>query len=495
MTRRVAATVMESAWLAALVLVPLYVNPWLDNPFDGAKLFLFLGLMWVIGLSALGLELLGGMESLRVFVCRPLPALVLLSLVAQGVSTYFSVAPYTSFWGGPRGQGWLTHATYAGLFLVIARHATAARRKRIYLAVVTAGILVSSWAIYASFLPRDGRVAGTLGNANFLAAYLLISIFLVGAYTLRDWRALPVLAFLVVPFLLPWGRGAMVGLVFGVMTVLIVKLPRPFKGPVIALCVLGCLVAAAQLVVAPTFQLRGMMWERTAALMRDSSPMRVAVGYGPETLEKVTGEAQKSISLLGSTDVMDRAHNVPLQVLASTGLLGLGVYLSLWGTVLYKVRHTWMLALVVALFVESLGGIRILSSQIAIFALFGVIALSAQSKVPQRTSPVWASCAALLVVAGLVLGATSQRTAIAASRRAHTGDQLLAASLYAPGVVFLQESLRLDPRHAPRWARLGHGFLAWSEQSGLQLHRIAAQTCFENAVALDPYIPRATWKQ
>jgi O-antigen ligase len=59
--------------------------------------------------------------------------------------------------------------------------------------------------------------------------------------------------------------------------------------------------------------------------------VRPITGWGGENFEVPYQLYQRQLELPFGTPLMDRAHNKPLDLLATTGILGLATYLALWG--------------------------------------------------------------------------------------------------------------------------------------------------------------------
>jgi hypothetical protein len=117
-----AANIVESGWLAALVVVPIFFNVYTVRIFEEEKIPLFRSIALVV-LAALIVALLeaGSMRTALRSAWR-LPAVKFAALLAAAsiVSTCFSVRPAVSFWGGyTRSQGTYTLLCYLVVFFAV----------------------------------------------------------------------------------------------------------------------------------------------------------------------------------------------------------------------------------------------------------------------------------------------------------------------------------------------------------------------------------------
>ncbi len=221
--------VIEGGWLAALIVAPLFFNIYSSRVFepDKASLIRTIALVmagaWLLKLldrDWLRQEAQGqGSESrnLRSWLQVPLVLPTILLAGTYLISTTLSLAPSLSFWGSyERMQGAYTTLSYLVVFASIL---ALLRRREQLERLMYAAIIASLPVTFYGLLQRNGldtlpwlgdvstRVAGSLGNAIFLGAYLIIAFFL----TL--YQALTALMRLVGE---SWGRRAALWAVLGI---------------------------------------------------------------------------------------------------------------------------------------------------------------------------------------------------------------------------------------------------------------------------------------
>jgi len=203
--------VMETAWLAALVIAPLFFNIYSQRVFEPDKISLVRSLALVAFVAWLvrTVEDLGRREEgkhglrQRLEAClrrEPFLLPVLLLAAVYALSTALSVAPRTSLWGSyQRLQGLFSFYAYIALFLAVR---TALRRpeqwQRLEYTVILTSVPIALYGLLQRFqldpLPWGGdtttRVAANLGNAIFIAAYLIMVVPLTLARLIEAVRRL-----------------------------------------------------------------------------------------------------------------------------------------------------------------------------------------------------------------------------------------------------------------------------------------------------------------
>lgn len=188
--------VMEAAWLAAIVVVPIFFNIYSSRIFEPDKIvvlrtlsLLMLG-AWIVKLIEQGeirwnnFEWKGSiLKTIRsIPMLLPVVGLALIYII----STLFSVTPRISFWGSyQRLQGTYTALSYLIVFAALIGNL---RRKeqieRIVTAIILSSLPVSLYGILQRIsidpVPWGGnvsnRIASNMGNSIFVAAYLIMVI-------------------------------------------------------------------------------------------------------------------------------------------------------------------------------------------------------------------------------------------------------------------------------------------------------------------------------
>jgi O-antigen ligase len=407
--------IIEASWLAALILTPLFFNVYSARIFEPDKLSMLRSLAllitgaWLVMLVETGFRSFNQAnersEGIKAFWRFPLAAPVGAFLVVTLLAALLSVAPSVSFWGSyQRLQGAYTTLSYLVIFAAVAvhlrRHAQVARLVTV---VIITSLPISLYGIIQRFdidpIPWGGdvveRVAGHMGNAIFLAAYLimvfpltLVRIFDAVGSLARDredmgphllraslyifiaalqlitlyftgsrgpwlgWMA--GMFFFFVLFSLAWGKRRLVFLILGIavlsgLFIIILNIPNSILEPLRSDPYIGRLGHLLEADV-DTGRVRVLIWESAAEMAAPHSPLeypdgrkdalnalRPLIGYGPESMyvafnpfyppELAHWERRNASP--------DRSHNETWDALVMTGIIGLVVYLILFGTVFF----------------------------------------------------------------------------------------------------------------------------------------------------------------
>lgn len=192
---RICDAIIEAGWLAALVVAPLFFNTSSNRVFEPDKIHLIrsialvMAAAWLVQLLDGGLRRPPGAPGLWVRLRSTplvLPALILVA--SYLISTALSVVPRISFVGSyVRMQGTFSFLSYVAIFAMVLTHLRRhAQVKRILHAVILTSLPIAIYGILQNAgldpLPWGGdvrdRVAANMGNAIFVAAYLIMAFFL-----------------------------------------------------------------------------------------------------------------------------------------------------------------------------------------------------------------------------------------------------------------------------------------------------------------------------
>lgn len=412
---RYADGLMEAAWLAAVIAVPLFFNVYSSRIFEPDKITLLRTLAlvilaaWIVKVIEMGglewerVQL--GDEGLKSFLRLPLILPVVALAVVYIIATIFSITPRVSFLGSyQRLQGTYTTLSYLVLFAAIA--ANLRRREqieRLVSVIILASLPVSLYGILQRYqldpIPWGGdvsvRIASNMGNSIFVAAYLIM-VFPLTLYRivesfgaiLRDQSSLVggfsrstayvfIAALQLIALFLTGSRGPWLGWMASTFFILVLLSllwrKRWMTWSVVGLAILGAGSLAllnvpngplesvrslpgvgrlGQLLDAEsrTGRVRTLIWKGASELVLPHEPLqypdgrqdvfnlvRPLVGYGPESMyvaynpfypPELTQVEKRNAS-------PDRSHNETWDVLVRTGVLGLVVYLTLFGSVFY----------------------------------------------------------------------------------------------------------------------------------------------------------------
>ncbi|MCQ3971874.1 MAG: hypothetical protein DPW09_00345 [Anaerolineae bacterium] len=189
--------IIEAGWLAAVIVVPLYFNIYSARTFEPDKITLLRSIVtimilaWLISVIEKGVGDLGEAgaslaDHMRRWLKIPLFLPTALLILIYLISTIFSLSPLVSLWGSyQRMQGTYSMLSYIVVFALIAGNLrTREQVERLVTTIIVTSIPISLYGIVQKYgldpLPWAGdvtsRVAANMGNAIFVASYLIMVI-------------------------------------------------------------------------------------------------------------------------------------------------------------------------------------------------------------------------------------------------------------------------------------------------------------------------------
>jgi len=394
------------------LLSPLIVNKNFYFPFVGPKSLFFMGAVEIVFAAWLVLIL-------HTKKYRPKLNIVLISvllfLISMIISSIFGISFDNSFWSKfERMSGLLVHLHLAGFFLVLSStFKEKFQWKKFFLVNVGIGLILSIISLISQvsdlnfiFAARGGV---TLGNSSFLGTYLLFCSFFVIYLFFNSKKNIQVFSIvsLILMVISMWSNGARAATAsfFGGI-ILIGLLYLAFKsgkkylniigrasiiGGIILGIVLGSFVFKEGSFVQNKFielttKSRLVVWD--SALK--GVPDRLFFGHGPENFDFVFLKSFNPCMFLsecGGEIWFDRAHNIVIDILVNTGIIGLLAYLFLFISVFLllfkkyfkdKEISFWTFAifssLLVAYFVQNLTVFDMISSYLVFFLVLAFVA-------------------------------------------------------------------------------------------------------------------------
>lgn len=394
--------------LFLIPFIPFLVSGSFFFPFITTKAFAWRVIVEVIFAAWLALALID--ENYR-----PKKSLLLYAIAAFlaiiGLADLLGEEPWKSFWSNfERMEGFITLLHLGAFFLVLSSLFDEKKWKEWWNTSLTASFFM---VIYCSFqlagvlvINQGGaRVDGTLGNASYLAVYMLFHIFVALFYW---WRSKSGMRWLygILMALQAWilyctaTRGAILGLIGGVLLAALLNVRSEHKK--VRKLSLGAL-AALVVVIGGFFALKDSSFVKNSpVLSRFASisteelksggrsfvwPMAVKgikerplLGWGQDNFNYVFNEYY-SPKMYNLEPWFDRAHNIFLDWGIAGGLLGLLAYLSLYVVSLWLIfksdfafeEKAILVGLLAAYFFHNFFVFDQLVSYIFFFALLGYI--------------------------------------------------------------------------------------------------------------------------
>ncbi len=191
---------LEVGWLLAITITPLFFNVYSSRVFEPDKLTtlralaVVMAILWLVRLVE---ERIHNERALRFSLQTPMVLPALLMMLVYLVSTATSLVPYTSLVGSyQRLQGTFTLFGYLVIFFAILTGLrTRAQLSRLITVLILNSLPVSLYGIIQHNgldpLPWAGdvtsRVAANMGNAIFVAAYLIMIVPLTAARIVQSF--------------------------------------------------------------------------------------------------------------------------------------------------------------------------------------------------------------------------------------------------------------------------------------------------------------------
>ncbi len=412
---RYCAGFIEASWLVALIVVPLFFNPYSSRIFEPDKITLLRSLSLLI----LGAWLVKGVEDKRSGVSPvepgtsavlsilriPMVIPVIVLAVVYILATIFSITPGVSFWGSyQRLQGTYTTLSYLVIFAALAGNLrTRAQVERIVTSIILTSLPIALYGILQRFnldpIAWAGdvstRIASTMGNSIFIAAYLIMvfpltisRIVLSFQAILTETRQIPlhltratayvfIAALQVIALYMSGSRGPALGWLAGCFTIgLLLALywrKRWLTYSLVGSAIfVGLFLVVFNLDKGPLDKLRNSpaigrfgnlmnpesnsalvrkyIWEGTVKLVTSNKPLefpdghtdafnilRPLIGYGPESMYVAYNRYYlPALGLVERRNASpDRSHNETWDSIVITGGLGLVAYMLIFGAVFY----------------------------------------------------------------------------------------------------------------------------------------------------------------
>lgn len=354
--------------LFLILCLPLVVFNDLFFPFITGKGFAFRIIVGVTFASWLIL-------TLRDTSVRPKGSALLfafaLFVFSLGVSTFLSENPYKSFWSNfERMDGWISLVHQFVYFLVLT---SMLQTKKMWRAFWNTSIGVSTViGVYGLFqlfgllqIHQGGvRVDATFGNATYLAVYMLFHAFItlvaLTSWTKERWlQALYGFAFVLQIIIIFYTatRGTILGLIGGLLlSALIIVFfgknqAKTRKWGIGVLIAIFILIGGFFAVKDTAFVRDNDVLTRIASISLSEGSTRFTVwsmalkgalerpifGWGQESFNYIFNKNYQP-SLHSQEPWFDRAHNQFLDWLVAGGIVGLTLYLALYG---FALRYLW----------------------------------------------------------------------------------------------------------------------------------------------------------
>jgi len=346
--------------------------------------------------------------------------------LSQFVSTFFSIDTHTSIFGyySRLNGGLLSLLSYSVIFLVFSIYRTPQLINRMVSVSLFTGFIVSSYGILEHFGVDKGfwvqdvqsRVFSTLGQPNWLAAYLCILLplaldrFLTTRSSLRFLFLFLFTNFYLCLLFTKSKSGIIAGLVaIGIYSLIhLIKNRRHQIYPLIGSLLIGLILSlfitnpikdklfpspvkpsppteSTPLLITPSEDIRKIVWQGSIDLWRQF-PL---FGTGPETFAFSYYWTRPASHNLTSewNFIYNKAHNEYLNYLATSGTFGFVSYLVLIGFMLASlVSSPALLTAFISILITNFAGFSVVATSLYFF-LLPLLFLKPDSELPNSPIP------------------------------------------------------------------------------------------------------------
>jgi len=396
--------VIIHACVYLMTITPIIVNTFLFFPYVGPKGLFLMTLIEIAFFSWLVLAYLKPQYRIK---RSPIFYAVTAYIVILILATLFGADPMRSFWSKfERMSGLLMWLHLYALFLVTSSVFKKEHWHRFFLAslAIACIVCIAFFAnIQGTWTAADGS---TLGNSSFLATYILFNLFFAiyliyflfkklkqGNYinTIKFVFALVVFVLMLVTLYASKAQAAKLSFAGGVGFICLFLFARKYKkiGKVLVIAAIAIYILGSVLLLVPDSfvqdmylqvksKARPLIWQQAW----EGFSQRPILGWGPQNFGFVFNKTFNPCFYAdecGGQPRFDQAHNIIMDNLIDTGVLGLIAYLAMFGSVfwiLWKKKVQFFAAavfssLLLAHFAQNLTVFDMPASYLMLFFVFG----------------------------------------------------------------------------------------------------------------------------
>jgi len=475
-------------FLSAFIPLIIFRNAF--SPFNFGKVVVFRTFVEI--LLALYIYLAIKYKNLRPKMSWIFIALTLFTF-SFALSAFLGVNSQNSFWGSfERMGGLFSWFHYYALFIILI---SIFKTKQDWFTLLKLSIFASLISVIYGFLQKFNipqilgaeervRIFGTLGNAAAFGGYLIFNIyfalfFLISRiqnikYKILNTKNLFYLSVIVIESIavvMTAVRGAVLALfltlfIFGIWYLVFKIKKYKVAVAILLLFIIGVVIFinyADKLELQrltnfslnqPTIQSRLMVWQGAITGVKE----KPFLGWGPENFEIPYAKHYnpKLFHGVGREVVFDRAHNIFLDIGATLGILGLVIYLFLWGAVILGIRRLALknkefkvlYFLIIAYFIHNFFFFDLFSTFLMGIFVIGLIQTSQTSQTFQtsqtsQTSPklFYKPLLIILLILAIFLAYQTNIKPALANFYSTRGAVALSQDKYEQGVDYFEKAL------------------------------------------------------
>lgn len=375
----------KSLFLILFLITPLIFSPYNSESFEIPKMY-FIYLITCLIVLFHSINYFKKQSSL--FVKHPLNFPLLIFVTSQILATIFSIDRYTSFFGyySRLNGGLLSLLVFSTLFFVLPNYLDSKFIKKIIIFALTSATIIATYGILQHFgvdkkyWPHDdvtARVFSTLGQPNWLAAYLCILVPIIFLLPSSITRALLSVLFLICLFFTK-SKSGLITIIISLAIYLFLKYKISKKIIILisVICALCSIIIFRPTPINPNLNvtsstdLRKIVWGGAINVAK----LYPFLGTGPETFAFSYYWVRPAIHNTTSEweFLYNKVHNEYLNYLATSGYIGLFTYLFFIISsiiFIYKNRQFEILVAFISIQITSFAGFNVATTSLFLFLL------------------------------------------------------------------------------------------------------------------------------
>lgn len=385
---------IKSLFLLLFFVTPFIFYPYNSESFEIPKMyFVYLITILIVFFHSLNYF----KKQTTLFIHHPLNFPLIIFLSSQILATIFSIDKYTSFFGyySRLNGGLLSLLAFSALFFILPNYLDPKFIKKIISFTLTSGTIIAIYGILQhfgidkNFWPHDdvmARVFSTLGQPNWLAAYLCILIPLallqwptrLNASKASFWLdiLLPSMFFICLYF--TKSKSGLIATAISLIFYFILKLKLSkklifllflFSIPII-FYILKPTPVDPKLNITSSADIRKIVWGGAINVAK----LYPFFGTGPETFADSYYWVRPARHNITSEweFLYNKVHNEYLNYLANTGFIGLFAYLFyIYSCIkfIYKNKQFELLSAFISILITSFAGFNVVTTSLFLFLL------------------------------------------------------------------------------------------------------------------------------
>lgn len=362
-------------FVIGIFLSPFIFWPWAKIPYETPRVWFVNRWIEILGLAAL-LDLFGKNPlAVNSKIDGKLLGLAIGFFLWTAIASILGADLQKSIWGNYyRGDGLFTLAHLVGLFLFTALFWQSSWQKLTFQIIAIGSLAVSALAII-------GRT--TFGQPNFLAGYLTVTLPFVWEALRNRWAKIAVI-FPIAAIGITKSWGGLIGIMIFFTYLIAKKLSRPVQFAAISTLGIIMIFAAVyfwQTVWSQPYWSRPFVPESRERIIRsvlNGARQRPLTGWGWANVDYVF-ESNPWPMKFEPDIYLDKAHGTILEIFATTGIIGLIIYLFLVGRGLRQARRTAVFLPLILYLIYSQTNVTSVATEVIFWLTLGVASSSGTS--------------------------------------------------------------------------------------------------------------------